>query len=891
MFPQIAHGDDWEICKGETVNLAATGNFPGDVVISWNNAIQDGIDFVPDVSAEYIVTVSNDAGEDKDTVLVTVLDLPVSSLEDIDLCQGESVILSGEGGVSYTWDQGVIDGVAFTPVSSKIYTVDITAANGCMGSDDVIVSVFDLPEIGAGVDQEICKGLKVTISASGEPGATWDNGVIDGEPFVPDVTMEYIASVTDADGCSNKDTVLVTVNDLPLPTIDAGVDQEICDGESVTLTASSDSDFAWDNGITDNVGFIPATSSEYIATATNNNGCWNKDTVLVTVHSIPTAQTVNVSGPPAFCDGESVELSVAEETDMTYQWMEGESEIENQVDFKYSAASSGNYKLKISSSNGCLFETLPTTVLVYPVPENPLILADGGTEICEGDSVKLSVTHDADLIYQWKLNDADIGIDSSGYMAKSSGSFTLEATNSSGCTVVSLNSMDVLVIANPAVPTIIVNGVTPFCPGDNVEFSVTNDPLMTYQWMNGETIVEGEVGNSFVAEESGNYKLRIANTTGCTSESDVKIISTRALPVVDAGDDEDVCKGESVSLTATGDGTITWDMNVVNGVAFIPLTNNEYHASTVDANGCTNADTVVVTVHNSPEADLGDDEEICMGGGVSISATGYSVQIWPGDIENGVIFYPEETKDYWVRVETEEGCSAGDTIKIVVHPTHEINETRVICESVKLNWRGQELSETGTYTDSQSTIYGCDSIFKINLTVSLNPASFSITGEDSPESAGIENYTVPLNTDLEYGWDVINGSVVEYEANNIARIQWGDPGDGAVYVVAQNTFGCLSETSSLDVQVVPPSGIMSSVGNTISIYPNPLTDKLYVELNEIYEEITIRILDITGSVISEENYYQNKNIELRMDFFNPGIYFINIWVEEESATFKVVKEI
>jgi len=681
---------------------------------------------------------------------------------------------------------------------------------------------------------------------------------------------------------------LITVSDLPLPTIDAGVDQEICDGESVTLSASSDSDFTWDNGVTDNVGFIPVTTTEYIATATNNNGCWNKDTVLVTVHSIPTAQTVNVSGPTAFCDGESVELSVAEETDMTYQWMEGESEIENQADFKYSAASSGNYKLKIASPDGCIFETLPVTVLVYPVPAAPTIAADGSTSICEGEDVELSVTDDTELSYQWTLNTGAVGIDSSSFTASLSGNYALEVVNSSGCITSSANSVDVVVETSPTVPSVIVDGETIFCPGNSVNLSVTNDPEMKYQWMNGENIIDGEVASTLLANVSGNYKLRVTNANSCTSESEAIVLTAHSLPSVSAGDDDEVCKGESVSLSATGDGTISWDNNVVNGVAFIPVATNEYHASTIDANGCTNEDTVVVTVNDIPIIDAGADKEICNGEGVVLVATGETGFIWDDDIENGVVFYPDDTKDYRVSVETDAGCANADTVTVGMYPSYEYEETEIICEGVMLNWRGQVVSKTGTYTDSYTSVYGCDSIYKMILNVSANPSAFEITGEDEVASGSTETYNVPLNGDLTYGWEVINGSIIYYKANNIADVQWNEAGAGAVYVVAQNTFGCQSETAVLTVEIV--TGIENAFASSISVYPNPNSEKLYIETPGNNDETRIRLIDITGKVISANNYYNSKVIELKMDSYTSGIYFLNIRTEEGDVTFKVVKE-
>ena len=61
------------------------------------------------------------------------------------VCEGNPVTLSGAGATSYTWDNSVLDGVAFTPLSTATYTVTGTDGNGCVNSDQVVVTVNTLP--------------------------------------------------------------------------------------------------------------------------------------------------------------------------------------------------------------------------------------------------------------------------------------------------------------------------------------------------------------------------------------------------------------------------------------------------------------------------------------------------------------------------------------------------------------------------------------------------------------------------------------------------------------------------------------------------------------------------------------------------------------------------
>lgn len=89
-------------------------------------------------------------------ITVTVWDLPVIAAgNDVEICEPNStspseVALNAAGGVSYTWNNGVTQGVPFTPPSGiTVYTVTGTDANGCSNTDDVTVFSYPLPTANA----------------------------------------------------------------------------------------------------------------------------------------------------------------------------------------------------------------------------------------------------------------------------------------------------------------------------------------------------------------------------------------------------------------------------------------------------------------------------------------------------------------------------------------------------------------------------------------------------------------------------------------------------------------------------------------------------------------------------------------------------------------------
>ena len=77
----------------------------------------------------------------------------------------------------------------------------------------------------------------------------------------PLFTNTYTVTGTDGNGCENSDQVDVTVN--PLPTVGAGADQTVCEGDPVTVSGTGASSYTWDNGVSDGVAFN-ATTTQHI---------------------------------------------------------------------------------------------------------------------------------------------------------------------------------------------------------------------------------------------------------------------------------------------------------------------------------------------------------------------------------------------------------------------------------------------------------------------------------------------------------------------------------------------------------------------------------------------------------------------------------------------------
>ena len=268
------------ICAGDTVVLDA-GNVGASYL--WQDNITTTQTFNATSSGTYTVDVTENGCTGTGTAVVRVNQLPIVDAGNLQtICEGEDVVLSGNGATSYTWDNGVTDGVVFNPTNTLLYTV-IGTASGCSATDTVTVVVNPGITVDAGDPQTICEGEDVILSGSEAISYTWDNGVTDGLVFNPTNTLLYTVTGT-ANGCSATDTVTVTVN--PLPTVNAGLSQTICEGENVTLTATGAVSYDWDvNGVENGVPFSPTSTTIYTVIGTDINQCEGSDLVTVSVNS------------------------------------------------------------------------------------------------------------------------------------------------------------------------------------------------------------------------------------------------------------------------------------------------------------------------------------------------------------------------------------------------------------------------------------------------------------------------------------------------------------------------------------------------------------------------------------------------------------------------------
>ena len=135
-----------------------------------------------------------------------------------------------------------------------------------------------------------CQGGSVVLTASGGTAYQWSNAATTTAINV-NASGTYGVTVTDANGCINNTSRLVTVNPLPVATITPNGPTTFCQGGAVVLTASGGTGYQWSNAA--NTAAITVNSNgTYGVTVTDVKGCSNTTSQAVTVYSLPPANRI-----------------------------------------------------------------------------------------------------------------------------------------------------------------------------------------------------------------------------------------------------------------------------------------------------------------------------------------------------------------------------------------------------------------------------------------------------------------------------------------------------------------------------------------------------------------------------------------------------------------------
>jgi gliding motility-associated-like protein len=713
------------------------------------------------------------------------------------ICAGGSttlnVALTGTSPWSIVYTDGTtnipVNGITSSPYvittgSAGNYSMVSVSDANCIGSSggSAIVTVNSAPSVSVN-SPVICEGETANITATpGSSGGTysWTPGGAATQTLsvTPAATTSYTVTYT-LNGCSNTSVSNVTVNSLPVVTVNNEI---ICEGASATLTANGGTSYLWSDGSSVNPLVVsPVTTTTYTVTGTSN-GCSSTAIASVTVNSTLTVTVNSVN----ICEGESSTLTAT--GGASYSWSGGE--ITNPI--IVSPAATTSYTVT-ATSNGCS-NTAVATVTVNPVPS----VTVNSPTICEGTSATLTATTSSSGgDYLW--NPGGIAIQSISVSPATSSTYTVSYTLN-GCTSSAVSTVTV-----NSLPVVSVNSFT-ICEGQSA--TLTAGGAADYIWSNGD------IGSTVNVSPLATTSYTVTGSTNGCSSSAMSIVTVNPIPVVSVNS-VTICQGQTSNLTASGGNTYSWSTgDITNPITVSPAVTTSYTV-TGTTSGCSATAISTVTVNPMPVVTV-NSETICTGATAALTASTSSVGgnfVWlPGNASTQAINVNPVSSTTYTVTYTLNSCSTTALSTVTVNNTPSISvNSMAICDGTtatltatggtSYSWSTGDLTGSITVSPSTSSSYtvtgssnGCSgtavSIVSVNAVpiLSVNPDTMC-AGTSATLSA---NPSVSGGTFL---WSPGNASTSTINVS---------PSSTTTYSVSYSLNGCTSNaTGTVTVNALP----------------------------------------------------------------------------------------
>ena len=449
----------------------------------------------------------------------------------------------------------------------------------------------------------------------------------------------------------------------------------------------------------------------------------------------------------------------------------------------------GTYYDYYASLSGC--DSIVITVL-----QNTFTLELGNDiEACNSDVVSLDANVGG-AIYYWSTGDTSQVIE-----ITAGGFYTVQVTKDN-CT-----QEDTVNVVFHEKPSVNLGADTSFCQGGFIILHSGN-PGSIHQWSTGAT------SQNIVANTTGTYSVKVINSFGCAAKDTINVI-VHPTPNVDLGNDTSICEDQVLLLDAGNPLAMHEWTTGATSQSIVADTNGIYGVTVTNLYGCSSGDSIVLDILPTPNVNLGNDTAVCHGESLLLDAGNEGADhLWnTGEGSQSIIVNSQGT--YSVIVTNTAGCSAFDTISVVVHalPFVSLGNDTAIC------------------TDAQ-------------VTLDAGP-SF-----------------------LNYQWQ--DGS-----SNEMFTLD-GSSGEGIyeLSVLVTDSNGCINGDTIL-VTVDICTGIKSSGAQSILIYPNPANDFISIKSNEVIRCLTL--YNTAGEIVYQElPSTASCTAKLPVAAYSEGIYILKV---------------
>ncbi|SFN27157.1 gliding motility-associated C-terminal domain-containing protein [Chryseobacterium oleae] len=416
--------------------------------------------------------------------------------------------------------------------------------------------------------------------------------------------------------CTGTANVTVTGDSAPPVTGLTASKIQICNGESVTLTASGGTTYNWATlpGTGNTQTVTPTATTTYTVTAVGANGCVSQNPATITIEVSQPITVQNAILHKCYAPGLTYDLTTAQSqitaagggVTFTYYVLQADAQAGNAnfIATPTTYAPPANQTIYVLVKNGgChyvvelqLLRTAETTLTIAAPQEitctNPQTTLNASASVVPaGSTIAWTTTGGGNIVS---------GANTLNPVVNAGGVYTLTVTNVSQpgnltCTY----TASVTVTQNTTQPTATVVSSQPrICVGESVTLTASGG--VTYNWVglpgNGNTQVVSPTLTTV-------YTVFAVGANGCISATPATVTVVVGPPTAGVSASKlKICAGESVTLTATGGFTYNWVGLPGNGNTQVvtPAVTTEYSVFALGGNGCSSVLPAKVTIEVVP---------------------------------------------------------------------------------------------------------------------------------------------------------------------------------------------------------------------------------------------------------------------------------------------------
>lgn len=375
------------------------------------------------------------------------------------------------------------------------YDVKLVSTDGsCSDSLSQTYNVYNNPVVNVGADTTSCLGQTYSINAgAGFSHYEWTNNSSTTETAIVNSTNTYKVSVTDANGCTASDSVLVTFNTPP--TFSLGNDTSICAGDNLVLDPGAFIAYQWNTAETTQTISVN-TSFNYGVTVTDANGCEATENISVLVNALPNvyigADTIAIS------DGTNTTLNAGSFS--SYLWHTSETTSSVNI------ATEGPVSVTVTNANNCS-NTAETYVKINDLPN--INFGADTLSFCSGNAVTLSPGVFSNYTWSNATTNPTLSVNTPGEVSVS----VMDDNNCS--------NTDSVFVKENANPVVNLGEDKDLCTDEKISLNGGN--FASYLWNDGSTLASLEINGADYNEGNYSFDLSVTDENACTGNDEIVI--------------------------------------------------------------------------------------------------------------------------------------------------------------------------------------------------------------------------------------------------------------------------------------------------------------------------------------------------------------------------------